>query len=74
MAEERTAKEVHAMLVKYLKGRRDLGMWKGFVDLVLEPQNPFDPEKRRDPRKGFVLVAVLVGLPFAALVYFNFWL
>ena len=62
------------MLVKYLKGRRDLGFFKSIVDLVLEPINPFEPEKLRGPRKDFVLVAVLVGLPVSALVYFNFWI
>ncbi len=64
---------MHAILVKYLKGRRGLGLWKGLLDFVLEPPNPFEPEKRREPRKDFVLVAVLVGLPLGAFVYFNFW-
>jgi hypothetical protein len=73
MAEECTAKQMHDTLVKYLEGRRDLGFWKGLVDFVLEPQNPFEPEKRREPRKDFVLAAVLVGLPLGAFVYFNFW-
>jgi hypothetical protein len=73
MAEECTAKEIHGTLVKYLEGRRDLGCWKGLVDFVLEPQNPFEPGKRREPRKDFVLAAVLVGLPLGAFVYFNFW-
>jgi hypothetical protein len=73
MAEECTAKEMHDILVKYLEGRHDLGFWKGLVDFVLEPQNPFEPEKRREPKKEFVLAAVLVGLPLGAFVYFNFW-
>ena len=62
------------MLVKSLGCRRDLGLFKSIFDLVLEPQNPFELETRRGPRKDFVLVAVLVGLPVSALVYFNFWL
>ena len=74
MNKERTAKEVYAMLVKYISGRRDMGFFKSIFDLVLEPQNPFEPETRRGARKDFVLVAVLVGLPLSALVYFNFWL
>jgi hypothetical protein len=73
MAEECTAKEMHAILVKYLEGRRDVGVWKGLLDFVLEPQNPFEPEERREPRKGFVLVMVLAGLPLGGFVYFNFW-
>jgi LPS O-antigen subunit length determinant protein (WzzB/FepE family) len=62
------------MLGKYLKGRQDLGLSKGILSLLLEPKNPFEPEKRRGPRKDFVLLAVLVGLPVGAFVYFNFWL
>jgi hypothetical protein len=73
MAEEYTAKQMHDILVKYLDWRRDLGFWKGLVDFVLEPPNPFEPEKRREPKKDFVLTAVLVGLPLGAFVYFNFW-
>ena len=74
MANQRTAKEVQVMLVRHLEGRRDLGLWKSILDLVLEPQNPFEPEKRRGARKDFVLVVVLVGLPVGAFVYFNFWI
>ena len=60
------------MLTRYLNGRSDLGFWKSILNLVLEPQNPFEPEKRRGPRKDFALVAVLVGLPLGAFIYFNF--
>jgi len=73
MAEECTAKQMHDTLVKYLEGRRDLGFWKGLRDFVLESRNPFEPEKRREPKKDFMLAAVLVGLPLGAFVYFNFW-
>ncbi|HEV3275585.1 MAG TPA: hypothetical protein VG860_02110 [Terriglobia bacterium] len=74
MAKELTTREAHTALVGHVKARRDLGLWKAFLDLVLEPQNPFEPTKRREPRKAFVLAAVLIGLPLAAFVYFNFWL
>ncbi len=62
------------MLAKHLRGRRDLGLWKSILDLVLEPQNPFEPEQRRGPSKDFLLIAVLAGLPVGAFVYFNFWI
>jgi hypothetical protein len=71
MAMELTAREAHAVLVRYFQARRDLGLWKAFLDLVLVPQNPFEPTKRREPRRAFVLAAVLIGLPLAALFYFN---
>ena len=70
----RTAKEVHGTLIKYLIDRHDLGFFKSIVDFVLEPINPFEPEKRRGARRDFVLVTVLVGLPVCAFVCFNFWL
>ena len=74
MATELTAGEAHAELVRYFQARRDLGLWKAFLDIVLDPQNPFEPSKRREPRRAFVLAAVLIGLPLAALFYFNCWL
>jgi len=42
--------------------------------LVLEPKNPFEPQLRRRPRRDFVLLVVLAGMPVGAFVYFNFWL
>ena len=74
MAKELTTREAHAVLVTYFKARRDLGLWKAFLELVLEPQNPFEPTKRREPRRAFVLAGILIGLPLAAFFYFNFWL
>jgi hypothetical protein len=71
MATALTARGTHAVLVRYFKARRDLGLWKAFLDLVLDPQNPFEPTKRRQPRRAFVLAVVLIGLPLAALCYFN---
>ncbi len=42
------------------------------LNLVLEPANPFDPQGRRNFRKGFVL-AVFLALGLAgSFVYFNF--
>ena len=73
MAKERTAKEVHGILAKYFGSRPDLGLWKSFLDLALEPTNPFEPRLRRRPRRDFVLVVVLAGMPVAAFIYFNFW-
>ena len=61
------------MLTNCFKARRDLGFWKSIGDLILEPQNPFEPGMRRNPRKSFVLMMVLLGLPVGAFVYFNFW-
>ena len=74
MTRERTAKEIHGMLAKYFRSRPDLGLWKSILDLVLQPKNPFEPQLRRRPRRDFVLLVVLAGMPVGAFVYFNFWL
>ena len=74
MATERTAKEVHGMLTKYLGSRPDLGLWKSILHVAFEPQNPFEPRLRRRPRRDFVLIVVLAGMPVGAFVYFNFWI
>jgi len=74
MGKERSVKEIHGVLAKYLKRRPDLGLLESILNLVLEPKNPFEPEMRRRPRRDFILVAVLAGMPVGAFVYFNFWL
>lgn len=61
------------MLADYFAARRDIGFWKSIIDMMLEPQNPFEPAMRRNPRKGFVLLMVLMGFPFGAFIYFNLW-
>ena len=74
MAKELTVKEVHGMLAKYFSSRPGLGLWKSILDLVLQPKNPFEPQLRRRPRRDFVLLVVLAGMPVGGFVYFNFWL
>ena len=61
------------MLDTHLGARSDLGFWNCILDLILDPRNPFEPGRRRPPRKDFVLAVILVGLPIGAVVYFNFW-
>ena len=70
---ERTAKDVHEMLAKYFDSRPDLGFWKSILDLALEPRNPFEPGSPRGPKKDFVLIVVLAGMPVGAFIYFNLW-
>ena len=67
-----TTREVHQTLVHHLSQRPDLGLDKVLLDLALEPASPFDPQRQRKFRKGFVLVLfVALGL-VASFVYFNF--
>ena len=65
-------REVHQALVHHLSQRQDLGLDKMLLNLALEPASPFDPQRQRKLRKGFVL-ALFVALGLAAsFVYFNF--
>jgi len=71
-ARAQTTREVHQALVRHLSQRPDLGLDKVLLDLALEPGSPFDPQRGRKFRKGFVL-ALFVALGLAAsFVYFNF--
>jgi len=71
-ARAQTTREVHQALVHHLSQRPDLGLDKVLLDLALEPASPFDPQRQRKFRKGFVL-ALFVALGLAAsFVYFNF--
>jgi hypothetical protein len=67
-----TTRDVHQALAYYLSRRPDLGLDKMLLNLVLEPANPFDPQGRRNFKKGFAL-AIFLALGLAGtFVYFNF--
>jgi len=69
---DEAACEVHQALVQYLSRRPDLGLEKMLLNLALEPASPFDPQARRNFKKGFVLV-LLIALGLAAtFFYLNF--
>ena len=70
---DEAAREIHQALVKYLSRRPDLGLEKMLLNLALEPASPFDPQARRNFKKGFVL-AILIALGLAVtFFYFNFF-
>ena len=69
---DEAAREIHQTLVLYLSRRPDLGLEKMLLNLALEPASPFDPQARRNFKKGFVLfLLVVLGLA-ATFFYFNF--
>lgn len=57
MAKTVSLSEVRSLVRGHLRKRRDLGLGKLIVDLMLEPRDPFEPKKRRLARKAFVLIA-----------------
>jgi hypothetical protein len=72
VARNEGARDVDQALVQYLSRRPDLGLEKMLLNLALEPASPFDPQARRNFKKGFVL-ALLIALGLAAtFLYFNF--
>ena len=72
-AHDEPLRKVHQALVLYLSRRPDLGLEKMLLNLALEPASPFDPQARRNFKKGFVL-ALLIALGLVAtFFYFNFF-
>jgi hypothetical protein len=67
-----TVAQMYERLQVMIRQRNDTGFRLAISDAVLEPKNPFEPQKRRRPRAA---VAVAVGL-FLVLalifVYFSF--
>ena len=68
-----TKLEVRKLLRARLKRCPELGLSNLIVNTVLEPPNPFKPNKRRLPRKGFLLVAASFVSIVGVFVVFNLW-
>jgi hypothetical protein len=65
-------KDMLELLYEKLRARRDLGVWNLIKNLLLEPRNPFEPARRRLPKREVVAVGSLVAMLMAAFVWFNF--
>ena len=72
MTKRITPEETHVWLNDYFQKRRDIGLGKAIVDVVLNPRNPFEPEARRLPRPGIVFSACLFTFTVGWFLYFNF--
>ena len=49
----------------------DAGVLKRLANVVLEPPNPFNPNARRRPRQGAVILAALIFAALGLAFYFN---
>ncbi len=67
-----TKNEMLELLRAKLRARGDRGVANLAKNLVLEPRNPFEPDKRRLPKREVVAVSLLLAVLFGALVWFNF--
>jgi hypothetical protein len=66
-----TTKAVHAALCQHIRNRPDIGALKAVLDLMLEPQNPFEAKAARVPRRWFVLFALLATMLVVCFLYFG---
>src|SRR5579859_2061217 len=64
--------EMVELLREKLRARGDRGVGNLVKNLVFEPRNPFEPDRRRLPKREVVAVGSLIAMLFAALVWFNF--
>jgi hypothetical protein len=49
----------------------DRGVLNLIRNLLLERQNPFEPHRRRPPRREVVAVGTLIAVLFGAVLWFN---
>ena len=73
MAKTVARPEVHSWLKDDLNGRPELGLCKAILAVVLEPPNPFEPQRRRLQRKAFVLAVLWLLALAGVFIYFNWW-
>ncbi len=66
-----TAAEVLNRFEAGMRRRAHLGFQNRLTNLLLEPRNPFDPERRRKPKMETVVFGSLFALVAAALLFFN---
>ena len=71
MPERVTPEQVHTWFKGYFRARPDVGFWKAIMDLILEPRNPFEPEKWRRPKLEFLIGAGLFAAAVGWFAYFN---
>ena len=63
--------DIHKWMADHFRQRSDLGFCKAATNLVFQTPNPFEPEKWRKPRRGFLVAVGLFVATLASLAYFN---
>ena len=51
--------------------RADLGFWNHTLNLLLEPRNPFEPQRMRKPKLEATVFGTLLALAVIAVLVFN---
>ena len=66
-----TTDEVLAAFEVSMKRRSDVGVVNRALNVILEPRNPFEPERTRKPKMETVVFGMLLIVVVAAFLFFN---
>ena len=66
-----TTDEVLAAFEVSMKRRSDVGVVNRALNVILEPRNPFEPERTRKPKMETVIFGMLLIVVVAAFLFFN---
>ena len=66
-----TAGNVLAAFEARMEQRQELGVVNRALNVFLEPQNPFEPERTRKPKRESVIFGMLFAVVSAAFLFFN---
>jgi hypothetical protein len=72
MAKRVTPDEIHAWFKEYFRQRLEIGFGNAMSNLALEPRNPFEPKRRRRPKRWSTAFLVIVGVGIVLFSIFNF--
>jgi len=67
-----TVPQMYARLQSMIRQRADTGFRRAVAEAVLQPANPFEPQKKRLPKQGLsigILVLLVLALAF---LFFSF--
>ena len=70
--EYQTVVQMYARLQSMIRQRADTGFRRAAAEAVLQPRNPFEPQKRRLPKQGIsigISVFLILALVF---LFFSF--
>jgi len=63
--------EMHDLVVKTFRKRRDTGLRNALANTLMEPANPFQPGEKRSVSRNAAVLLLLTGLTIAAFFYFS---
>ena len=66
-----TAEEIHDLVMKTFRKRRDTGLRNAVANTFMEPANPFQPREPRRVSRNACVLLLLAGFMIAAFVYFS---